>query len=85
MLRISFVVFIQEAYSKSYGRIVHGELPQGFSPWKLTVPPWKASDFPNLQTLPTVTETVSLEIEYPSKGNLTVKLTLGLAEPKVKV
>ncbi len=54
----------------SDGRIVHGEIPQGFSPRKLTVPPWKASDFPDLQTLTTITETVSLETESSIKGEL---------------
>ncbi len=35
----------------SYGIIVHGEIPEGVSPRKLTVRPWKASDFPDLQLL----------------------------------
>ncbi|SEA54959.1 hypothetical protein SAMN05421743_105249 [Thalassobacillus cyri] len=59
----------------SYGIKVHGEIPQGFSPRKLTVLPWKASDFPDLQPLTTVTETVYLETESSAKGSLTVKST----------
>ncbi|GGC96841.1 hypothetical protein GCM10007216_29520 [Thalassobacillus devorans] len=43
----------------SDGRIVHGEIPQGFSPRKLTVRPWKASDFPELHTVTNVTESQS--------------------------
>ncbi len=35
----------------SYGMTVHGEIPEGASPRKLTVRPWKASDFPALQSL----------------------------------
>ncbi|WP_093045650.1 hypothetical protein [Thalassobacillus cyri] len=56
-------VLIPDAFSKSYGIKVHGEIPQGFSPRKLTVLPWKASDFPDLQMLTTITEKVSLETE----------------------
>ncbi|GGD02886.1 hypothetical protein GCM10007216_37070 [Thalassobacillus devorans] len=52
----------------SDGRIVHGEIPQGFSPRKLTVRPWKASDFPDLQTVTNVTETIYLETEPSLKG-----------------
>ncbi len=59
----------------SYGSRVHGEIPQGISPRKLTVPPWKASDFPALQTLITITETVSLETESSIKGSFTVRST----------
>ncbi|SEB17980.1 hypothetical protein SAMN05421743_1247 [Thalassobacillus cyri] len=57
----------------SYGIKVHGEIPQGFSPRKLTVLPWKASDFPDLQRTSTVPETVSLETESSAKESLTVK------------
>ncbi|GGC82907.1 hypothetical protein GCM10007216_11840 [Thalassobacillus devorans] len=53
----------------SYGRIVHGEVPQGFSPRKLTVRPWKASDFPDHPIPNTITETVSLETESSIKGS----------------
>ncbi len=51
-------------------RIVHGEIPQGFSPRKLTVRPWKASNFPALLTVTTVTETNYLETESSRKGSL---------------
>ncbi|NIK29710.1 hypothetical protein FHS45_002815 [Thalassobacillus devorans] len=57
----------------SNGRIVHGELPEGFSPRKLTVLPWKASDFPDLQTVTTVTETTYLETESSVKGSFYCK------------
>ncbi|GGD04620.1 hypothetical protein GCM10007216_39060 [Thalassobacillus devorans] len=57
----------------SYGRVVHGEIPQGFSPRKLTVRPWKASNFPNLQTVTNVTETTYLETESSVKGSLSGK------------
>ncbi|WP_085507914.1 hypothetical protein [Thalassobacillus devorans] len=52
----------------SNGIIVQGEIPQGFSPRKLTVRPWKASDFPDLPTVTTVTETNYLETESSIKG-----------------
>ncbi len=35
----------------SYGMTVQGEITQGVSPRKLTVRPWKASDFPDIQAL----------------------------------
>ncbi len=44
----------------SYEKIVHGEIPEGFSPRKLTVRPWKASNFPALKTLFLITETYYL-------------------------
>ncbi|GGC80533.1 hypothetical protein GCM10007216_08880 [Thalassobacillus devorans] len=53
----------------SYGIIVHGEIPQGFCPRKLTVRPWKASNFPDLQTVTNVTETTYLETESSTKGS----------------
>ncbi|MFG6120441.1 hypothetical protein [Thalassobacillus sp. B23F22_16] len=56
----------------SNGKIVHGEIPQGFSPRKLTVHPWKASNFPALQTVTTVTETTYLKTESSVKGSFTL-------------
>ncbi|NIK28918.1 hypothetical protein FHS45_002017 [Thalassobacillus devorans] len=50
-----------------------GEIPQGFSLRKLTVRPWKASDFPDFHTVTIVTETIYLETEYSIKGGLPEK------------
>ncbi len=41
---------------------------RALSPRKLTVRPWKASDFPDLQTVTNVTETTYLETESSVKG-----------------
>ncbi|WP_139823841.1 hypothetical protein [Thalassobacillus devorans] len=71
-----FVIKQKEAYSKSNGIIVHGEIPQGFSPRKLTERPWKASNFPDLQTLSTVMGTTTLETESSAIGSLNARTTL---------
>ncbi|MFG6118333.1 MULTISPECIES: hypothetical protein [Thalassobacillus] len=60
----------------SYGSKVHGEIPQGFSPRKLTVHPWKASDFPDLPTVTIVTETTYLETDSSVKGSFTGEIKM---------
>ncbi|GGC90695.1 hypothetical protein GCM10007216_21870 [Thalassobacillus devorans] len=62
----------------SNGRIVHGEIPQGFCPRKLTVRPWKASNFPGLQTITNVTGTTYLETESSTKGSYFCKINTEL-------
>ncbi|GGC97057.1 hypothetical protein GCM10007216_29830 [Thalassobacillus devorans] len=49
---------------------------RALSPRKLTVRPWKASDFPDLLALNTVTEAVSLETESSIKGSFNIKSAL---------
>ncbi|GGC88225.1 hypothetical protein GCM10007216_18720 [Thalassobacillus devorans] len=63
----------------SNGRIVHREIPQGFSPRQLTVRPWKASDYPELPTFTTVTETTYLETASSVKGSFSVKIVKQLS------
>ncbi len=41
---------------------------RAISPRKLTVRPWKASKFPDLQTITTVTETIYLELSLQKLG-----------------
>ncbi|WP_289216270.1 hypothetical protein, partial [Halobacillus campisalis] len=61
----------------SYGRTVHGEIPEGVSPRKLTVRPWKASDFPDLQALFLWRkQSEHLEAESSTKGSFSLMLTV---------